>query len=355
MITRCLNLTEAQYHAMFFSMVGLFSLSVVLSCVAVFMLVTISGLKVFLPYRTAVSPILQLTLYILISVFFYNGTELLKAIPSFLEISERETAVGTKLCQASGFLVEYFALVTYLLAFLTTLYIMGKYIFGCKCTCKCITVPVMILIFGVSAPLTIAWIPFLTRNYRLAGAWCWIAVNDENCKLDKVGLSEEIVLYYLLVFTFSFIMFITAVVVLCSLCGCCLKRPKSVSRQQKAELRKGQLEFIPLLIYPIVFTAFFCIDVTQRILFAVSTKQMFGLWLVHAIGGNTACLLVPIAFIIHPLNLSRFYQKLKRNMTVKPTTASEADPLIQSSRDHKTIHIVPPSTSGDDPLIIQEE
>ena len=364
----CLNLTSTQFDTIFYSMIGLFTVSLILSFIAVAMLLVIGGLKVLSPRPPPnVSPILQLTLYILVSVFFYNGAELLKVMPSRDECHQ-VVAVNKAFCQASGFILEYFSLLTYILSFLTTLYIAAKYVLHCNCSMAVrVPTPLIILLIGVVSPLVVAWIPFVHDKYRLAGAWCWIDVDDDHCHLDILGLSEEIALYYLLVFTFSFIMFVTAFLILANLCGCCScvsNELKEINAQQKQEKKKAQLEFIPILIYPIIFTVFFCIDVTQRIHYATSNRGFFSLWVVHAVGGNTACLLVPAAFIAHPLNWSRCYKKLRgkpaagdvrAGLPPASTNFSEGDPLLPSGSEHPTAYLVPPSTAGDDPLIIQEQ
>ena len=368
-VVSCLNLTGVEFDTMFYSMIGLFVVSFILSIVAVTMLLIIGGITVMFPRpppnsrSTNVHAVLQLTLYILVSVFFYNGAELLKIMPTKLNECGQVVSDDQKLCQASGFLLEYFSLLTYVLAFLTTMYIAARFVFHCKCSelhilQARIPITLVILIIGLITPLTIAWIPFVHDNYRLAGAWCWIDVDDKHCHLDVIGLSEEIALYYVLVFGLSFVMFVTAFVILAKICGLL-----PITKEQQQGKTKGQLEFVPLLIYPIIFTLFFCVDVVQRIHFATSNQGYFVLWMIHAVGGNTTCLLVPLAFIVHPLNLSRIWQKLKKQEPRVPqlrTNVSEVDPLIQSnssSSEHPTLFIVPvpASVSGEDPFVIQEQ
>ena len=365
-IVSCLNLTQVEFDTMFYSMIGLFVVSFTLSLVAVTMLLIIARPPPNSRSTSVqrISPILQLTLYILVSVFFYNGAQLFKIMPTELNDCGQVVSDDHKLCQASGFLVEYFALLTYVLAFLTTMYIAAKFVCHYKCSelhVLQVRIPItlVILVIGLISPLTIAWIPFVHDNYRLAGAWCWIDVDDKHCRLDWIGLSEEIVLYYLLVFALSFAMFVTAFVILATIC-----RQFTITKEQQQGKTKGLLELVPLLIYPIIFTFFFCVDVVQRIHFATFNHSYFVLWMIHAVGGNTTCLLVPLAFIVHPLNLSRIWQKLKKQKPRVPqlrTNVSEVDPLIQSNSgsnsEHPTLYIVPvpASVSSEDPFVIQEQ
>lgn len=43
-----------------------------------------------------------------------------------------------------------------------------------------------------AATLGYAAIPFITNNYGIAGGWCWIRALDENCKLSRAGLLNQL-------------------------------------------------------------------------------------------------------------------------------------------------------------------
>ena len=359
----CLNLTHWELHIMFSSMISLFSLSVVMSCCAITMLFVIAGCKILKPCVPQKMHTQQLTLYILCSVLLYSVGEVLKILPVTTDSCDRVITVNYKFCQVSGFLLEYFALVTYILTFLTTIYFMGRFVCGCGSVLCCsngFPLPLIILIIGCVFPALIGWIPFVGEHYRLAGAFCWINVNTKDCNIDKVGFTEEVVLYYVVVFTLSLVMFVTALIILCSLCGYCSNtlQHDPVTDQQIKQKRRVQLEFIPLLIYPVVFTIFFCIDVTQRVHFALA-KGIYTLWMIHAVGGNAACVFVPLAFIIHPLNIMRVYKQLRGyhrgnqpSHLSRVPPPSETDPLLGSNSN--TVYIVPGVTSQDDPLLIHD-
>jgi hypothetical protein len=114
---------------------------------------------------------------------------------------------------------------------------------------------------------------------------------------------------------------------LCSLCTNRLYQ-QDLIEPQNSDRRTAIIDTIPLLIFPIIFAIFFCIDVAQRVLAILLTNQpFFQLWLVHTLTGNAACTLVPLAFIIHPANAKTLWKR------VKGKKAMEDELLSRSRRD----------------------
>lgn len=337
----CLNLTRGEYDVMLYSMAGLFVASFLFCLVAIVMVFVIGGTRLLKWLPSPQEQTLQLVLFILLGAFLYNISELLKILPSSMDTCGNIVAINKQFCQVSGFLLEYFALVTYFLSFFTTFYLL-RFV-SARCLAKQYPLPWIILLASLLLPLVVAWIPFIGNHYRMSGAFCWIDANGPSCEIDVGGLSEEIALYYIIVFSLSISMFVMAVIILCCLCCNCFHQ-RNVNTEQTNSRKMAILEFVPLLIYPIVFTLFFCIDIVQRIQFAVSRETIFQLWLAHGVAGNSTCMLVPMAFIFHPLNLRRVYQRCCKGEKERRATAAS-----------ETLYIFSGSMSGEERMVISDQ
>jgi hypothetical protein len=351
----CLNLTTGEYNAMFYSMVAFFAVSAIFSFIAIIMAVVIGGFQLLKLVPEPKIQTLQLALFVLISVLLTNLGELLRTLPSNVDECGHVYVIDHQFCKASGFLLEYFSLITYFLCFFVTFYLL-KYVTTCCTAIDKYPFPWIILMISILISLGISWIPFVGGHYELAGAWCWINTKERTCEMDPFGFVEEILLYYFIVFILTISMFIMAVIILISLCTNCFYQ-QDLTERQKANRRTAIIELIPLLIYPIMFTIIFGIELTHRIIyFATPLDQpIFPLWIIHAVVDSADCTLVPLAFIIY--FLWGCLKTLKRKKVVKTlmtlTTVIEDESLPSSSR-HETMFLISGSMSGDETSVLTD-
>ena len=49
---------------------------------------------------------------------------------------------------------------------------------------------------SLAIPLVLAFVPFTTRTYGLAGSWCWIRSSADDCTPSVQGVTEQFALFY---------------------------------------------------------------------------------------------------------------------------------------------------------------
>lgn len=126
-------------------------------------------------------------------------------------------------------------------------------------------------------PLVIAAVPYATRSYGRAGAWCWIQDWNNNCPTDISipGNIETFALWYgpafVLLLVDSIAMTLMGVVLACR--GRGRKRNPLLDLSYKAIIRErhwGALrQMLPLLAYPIIFFTFILAMLAYRVYNAV--------------------------------------------------------------------------------------
>ena len=157
------------------------------------------------------------------------------------------------------------------------------------------------VLFCVFFPFTFNWLPFIWNMYGLSGAWCWIKLTQGDCHSDyKLGLSLMLALLYgplLLVIFFGFSIFVFIAIILCI--------KVRGHKDDNAMYRKGMLEIVMLMAYPIVDSLICSLLVVNRIYYSVHTvpngvNPSYPLWLAQAIADPARELIPPIAFLLHP-------------------------------------------------------
>ena len=157
------------------------------------------------------------------------------------------------------------------------------------------------VLFCVFIPFLFNWLPFVWGMYGLSGAWCWIKLTQGDCHSDyKLGLSLMLALLYgplLLVIFFGFSIFVFIAIALC------VKVRGHLN--ENAMYRRGVLEMVLLMAYPIVDSLICSLLVVNRIYYSVyivpnGLHPSYPLWLAHTIADPARELIPPIAFLLHP-------------------------------------------------------
>ena len=157
------------------------------------------------------------------------------------------------------------------------------------------------VLFCVFFPFMFNWLPFVWNMYGLSGAWCWIKLTQGDCQGDdKLGLSLTLVLLYgplLLVMLFGFSIFVFTAIALC------VKVRGHLN--ENAMYRRGVLEMVLLMAYPVIDSLICSLLVVNRIYYSVYTvpnglHPSYPLWLAQTIANPARKLIPPIAFLLHP-------------------------------------------------------
>ena len=109
-------------------------------------------------------------------------------------------------CFYLAFITHWTSIMVFMFAFEIILYLIHlviTQIWRDRC-CRCQppqskTIQILLEILFVLLPIIlsflIAMVPYLNKNYGLAGPWCWVRSIDENCK--SVGLRDQIIYFVL--------------------------------------------------------------------------------------------------------------------------------------------------------------
>ena len=169
-------------------------------------------------------------------------------------------------------------------------------------------------------PLSFVWIPFLHDAYGLAGAWCWIRDNYDNCSPNLAGKIEQYALWYVPLFVLCILDTIIIAVILVILC----KRlfiDSTADTVYKSTLRENA----PLMIYPVFYQIFNWVAVAQRIHETITSDASYVLWMMHAV-------IPPLWGLFFAVSYS-LYIIIERCFTKKPEIQRDRDPLLRSEID----------------------
>ena len=182
------------------------------------------------------------------------------------------------------------------------------------------------VLFCVFFPFTFNWLPFVWGMYGLSGAWCWIKLTQGDCHSSyKLGLSLTLVLLYgpLLVlmlfgvFTLAFIAIILCVKV-------------RGHKDENAMYRRGMLEIVMLMAFPIVDSLICSLLVVNRIYYSAYTvpnelHPSYPLWLAHTIADPARELIPPIAFLLHPGTYRKLLCRKEQTVSYYLVEAEDSD------------------------------
>ncbi len=157
---------------------------------------------------------------------------------------------------------------------------------------RCRRVFLEILFVGLSTVVTLGYagVPFITNNYGLAGAWCWIRALNENCTISKAGLYDQLFNGYIFYVSGSIIGLILLIVVAVVYC-----RLPVTHNETKLLLKKTFCVIITFLVN-IVIMVFALI---ARVTAAVNKMYKYPpVWFSFGVTFPISLLLFPIAYLI---------------------------------------------------------
>ena len=151
-------------------------------------------------------------------------------------------------------------------------------------------IEVFYILFPILFPLLFSWIPFIHNTYGLAGAWCWIRREDNNCNEYKEGLIEQIVLWFVWLFLFQILDCIALIIYPV------LNRALNSDPEKQKEVLK---KHAPLLCLMAIYFVIYWISIVNRLHSIISPVENIHLWIFHAIGAASAGFLSGLAFTIY--------------------------------------------------------
>ena len=191
---------------------------------------------------------------------------------------------------------------------------------------KCSKAELFGVLFCMFFPFTFNWLPFVWGMYGLSGAWCWIKLTQGDCHSSyKLGLSLMFVLLYgplLLVMLFGLFTLTFIAIILCV--------KVRGHKDDNAMYRKGMLEIVMLMAYPIVDSLICSLLVVNRIYYSVYTvpnglHPSYPLWLAQAIADPARELIPPIAFLLHPGTYRKLMCRKEQTDTYFDVEAEDSD------------------------------
>lgn len=258
-------------------------------------------------YRVFVN---RLVLYLMIVSSIWSLTIISEIIP----VVHDSATMGIKVrdgwqnaCAAVGFLSQVVETAKILMVCWIVFYLLLLVVFkrnASKPTHEVFGLAIVMLI-----PLMIDWIPFIWNSYGLSGLWCWIELTNEQCKKVWPGLGLMLAVEYvpvLLVIIFTVISFISITVALCR-------------RAHRAEIKwkwasiyqRGLAEATALMIYPCIYAIIFIFRVIHRTYYVIQISNTdppnYTLWLAHSTALGIGGILIPLAYLLRPSNLRKFY------------------------------------------------
>lgn len=149
------------------------------------------------------------------------------------------------------------------------------------------------LYVSLSILLTLCYasVPFFTKNYGLAGPWCWIRAINENCTLSKSGMINQLLngyFFYVSGSVIGLVLLIAIAVVYCRL-------PITRSNETRILLKKTFFVIITFLVNIVIVVFALIVRVT-----AVMEKKYEypAIWFSFGITFPISMLLFPIVYLI---------------------------------------------------------
>ena len=135
--------------------------------------------------------------------------------------------------------------------------------------------------------LAYASVPFFTGNYGLAGAWCWVQSQDENCEFSESGFIGQVVHSY----SFSMVNSTVAVILMVAI-AVVYCRLSSTLLELRSLVKKTFFVTVCFFLHMLCVTVAFIYRMMER------HHQSLAPWYSAAISYPFGMLLFPIAFVI---------------------------------------------------------
>ena len=161
---------------------------------------------------------------------------------------------------------------------------------------------------SVFLPLLMSVIPFIHNNYGVAGVWCFVREEKDDCTSNRDGIIEIFALFYGPIVV-SLILSVLAIVIMIVVMvrrayvnsNTQLEKEPLVSSRSTAKTLVKQL--LPLLAYPIIFFTLVLIPVVDRIVDVAAKHRNYGLILAHGIAAPVMGFFAGLALFVHILCL----------------------------------------------------
>ena len=117
---------------------------------------------------------------------------------------------------------------------------------------------IMYVLTSLVVPLFLAVVPFMTHTYGLAGSWCWIQSQKNNCPGQRNQLMEGIAEQFVLLYGPGIITLLAESIAMGMLVAIMYYRKKKDTLQDKGVIQmKMMRQMLPLAAYPITFCVLF--------------------------------------------------------------------------------------------------
>ena len=161
---------------------------------------------------------------------------------------------------------------------------------------------------SVFLPLLMSVIPFIHNNYGVAGVWCFVREEKDDCTSNRDGIIEIFALFYGPIVV-SLILSVLAIVIMIVVMvrrayvnsNTQLEKEPLVSSRSTAKTLVKQL--LPLLAYPIIFFTLVLIPVVDRLVDVAAKHRNYGLILAHGIAAPVMGFFAGLALFVHILCL----------------------------------------------------
>ena len=247
-------------------------------------------------YHKAYSTMLQrMFLYLMLAIVlreFFIAASLEHQVQYKKDLQQRVCRIIGFLWNWTGILVFVFTVgMKIYLFFLVKHIAKGNPIPKCLQTnCQRVVMESAFVILTVVITLAYAGIPFITGDYGLAGAWCWIRALNESCNVTTSGLVNQLTngyIFYVSGSVIGLVLLIAISVVYCRL-------PITHS-ENRSLVKKTFCVIITFLVNVFVMVFALAIRVTA------ANQQVYahqGLWLTFAITFPSSLLLFPVTYLI---------------------------------------------------------
>ena len=157
--------------------------------------------------------------------------------------------------------------------------------------CGRVILEILYVVLSVFVTICYAFVPFFTKNYGLAGPWCWIRAIDENCTISTSGLINQILNGYVFYVSGSII----GLVLLIGIAVLYCRLPRTLGNESRLLLKKTFFVIITF-VANIVITVF---ALLTRVTAGVTKHYNFPvIWYAFAITFPISMLLFPIVYMI---------------------------------------------------------
>lgn len=254
----------------------------------------------------------RLILYLMVTSSLWSVTIIAQVIPVIHDNEQMDVKVRDgwdSTCAAIGFIAQVVESAKILVVCWIVLHLLLLVIFKYNTSKTKTSHEVTGLIIVVVLPLLIGWVPFALGRYGLSGLWCWIKLTDGDCKEITEGIIMMSVVEYvpvLLAVVFTLVSFFSIMVTLC-------RRAYRMEIKWKwtSVYQQGLAEAAALMVYPTIFAFIFLFRVIHRTIYIIEIRQSeppsYILWLTHTTTLGLAGILVPLAYILRPSNMRKFY------------------------------------------------